>query len=80
MPAKSKAQQRFFGAVHRTQKGKRAPSKAVANAAKSIGKGAVKDFASTKHIGLPEKKPKKKKYKKAASTAFWTGVASTYRS
>lgn len=61
MPAKSKAQQRFFGMVHAVQKGDmKAPSKEVADAAKSISKGDAKDFAETKQKGLPEKKEEKK--------------------
>lgn len=56
MPAKSKAQQRFMGMVHAYQKGelKDAP-KSVKKAAKSMTKKAAKDFAETKHKGLPEK-------------------------
>jgi hypothetical protein len=52
----SKAQQKFMGMVHATQKGEKAPSKDVAKVAKSMGKKDAKDFASTKHKGLPEKK------------------------
>lgn len=53
----SKAQQRFFGMVRATQKGEmKAPSSEVAKAASSMKKGDVKDFAKTKHKGLPEKK------------------------
>ena len=51
--AKSKAQQKFMGMVHATQKGEKAPSKAVAKAAKGMSKKAAKDYASTKHKGLP---------------------------
>ena len=54
--AVSKAQQKFMGMVHATQKGEKAPSKEVAKAAKGMSKKAAKDFASTKHKGLPEKK------------------------
>ncbi len=57
--AVSKAQQRFMGMVHAAQKGKKPASKEVAKAAKGMGKKDAKDFASTKHKGLPEKKPKK---------------------
>ena len=52
--AVSKKQQRFMGMVHATQKGEKAPSAAVAKVAKSMGKKDAKDFASTKHKGLPE--------------------------
>ena len=57
MPAVSKAQQRFMGMVHATQKGDmEAPSKEVEKAADSMSKKSAKDFASTKHKGLPDKK------------------------
>ena len=54
--AVSKAQQKFMGMVHATQKGEKAPSKDVAKVAKEMDKKDAKDFASTKHKGLPEKK------------------------
>jgi hypothetical protein len=57
--AKSKAQQRFMGMVHATQKGEPAPSKEVAKVAKSMPKKAAKDYASTKHKGKPEHVKKK---------------------
>ena len=57
MPAVSKAQQRFMGMVHAVKKGEMAaPSPEVAQAASSMNKKDAKDFASTKHKGLPEKK------------------------
>ena len=60
MPALSKKQQRFFGIVRAIQKGEMAPTTPeTAKAAKDMKKGDVKDFASTKHKGLPEKKVKK---------------------
>ena len=54
--AVSKSQQKFFGMVRAVQKGdmKQAPSPEVAKAAKTMSKKDVKDFASTKHKGLPE--------------------------
>lgn len=56
MPAKSKAQQRFMGMVHATQKGDMdSPSAEVSKAADSISDKDAKDFASTKHKGLPNK-------------------------
>ena len=59
MPAVSKAQQRFMGMVHAVKKGEMAaPSPEVAQAAASMKKKDAKDFASTKHKGLPEKKKK----------------------
>lgn len=57
MPAVSKAQQRFMGMVHAVKKGEMsAPSPEVAKAAASMTKKDAKDFASTKHKRLPEKK------------------------
>jgi hypothetical protein len=56
MPAKSIKQQRFMGMVRRAQKTGQAASPEVAEVAASMKKKAVKDFASTKHKGLPMKK------------------------
>jgi hypothetical protein len=57
MPAQSKAQQRFMGMVHAVQKGDmEAPSKEVDKAADSMSKKDAKDYASTSHKGLPNKK------------------------
>jgi ABC-type transporter MlaC component len=57
MPAVSKAQQRFMGMVHAVQKGDMgAPSKEVEKAADSMTDKDAKDFASTSHKGLPNKK------------------------
>ena len=54
MPAVSKAQQRFMGMVHAAQKGDMEnPSKEVQKAADSMSDKDAKDFASTKHKGLP---------------------------
>jgi len=56
MPAKSKAQQRFFGMVDAYKKGDlKNASKEVKDAAKGMTKKEVKKFASTKRKGLPEK-------------------------
>lgn len=52
--AVSKAQQKFMGMVHAAQKGGKPASKEVAKVAKSMGKKDAKDFASTKHKGLPQ--------------------------
>jgi hypothetical protein len=55
MPAQSKAQQRFMGMVHAAQKGDMEnPSPEVAKAADSMSDKDAKDFASTKHKGLPD--------------------------
>ena len=51
--AVSKAQQKFMGMVHATQKGEKAASPEVAKAAKGMSKKSAKDYASTKHKGLP---------------------------
>jgi len=59
MPAKSKAQQRFFGMVHALQKGDAKPSdysKEVQKVAKDMPKKAAKDYASTDTKNLPDKK------------------------
>jgi hypothetical protein len=57
MPAQSKAQQLFMGMVHAVQKGDmEAPSKEVDKAADSMSKKDAKDYASTSHKGLPNKK------------------------
>ena len=56
MPAVSKAQQRFMGMVHATQKGDMEnPSPEVEKAADSMSDTDAKDFASTSHKGLPDK-------------------------
>jgi len=54
--AVSKKQQRFFGMVRAAQKGEGAASPEVAKVASEISKKDAKDFAKTKHKGLPEKK------------------------
>ena len=57
MPAVSKKQQRFFGIVRAIQKGEMTPTTPeTAKAAADMKKSDVKDFASTKHKKLPEKK------------------------
>jgi hypothetical protein len=56
MPAVSKAQQRFMGMVHAAQKGETPASADVAKVAADMDKKSAKDFASTKHKGLPDKK------------------------
>jgi len=55
MPAVSKAQQKFMGMVHAAQKGDmKNPSPEVEKAADSMSDKSAKDFASTKHKGLPD--------------------------
>ena len=51
--AKSTAQQKFMGMVHAAQKGEKPASKEVAKVAKDMPKKAAKDYAATKHKGLP---------------------------
>ena len=51
--AVSKAQQKFMGMVHAAQKGEKPASKEVAKVAKGMSKKAAKDYAATKHKGLP---------------------------
>ena len=60
MPAVSKAQQKFFGIVRAIQKVRwhRLLLKLLRQLA-DMKKSDVKDFASTKHKGLPDKKVKK---------------------
>ncbi len=59
--AVSKAQQKFFGMAHAMQKGEKikGASKDLKDVAKSMTKGDVKDFAKTKHKGLPQHVSKK---------------------
>ena len=54
--AVSKKQQRFFGMVRAVQKGRANIGGEVAKAAASMKEKDVKDFASTKHKNLPDKK------------------------
>lgn len=54
--AVSKAQQKFMGMVHAAQKGEKPASKEVAKVAKGMSKKAAKDYAATKHKGLPAHK------------------------
>jgi len=55
MPSVSKAQQRFMGMVHAAQQGDMEnPSTEVLKAADSMSDKDAKDFASTKHKGLPD--------------------------
>ena len=52
--AVSQAQQKFMGMVHAAQKGSKAASPEVAKVAKTMGKKDARDFAATKHAGLPQ--------------------------
>jgi hypothetical protein len=51
--AKSKAQQKFMGMVYAAKKGEKPASKEVAKVAKGMSKSDAKDYAATKHKGLP---------------------------
>ena len=67
----SKKQQRFFGIVRAIQKGDLAPTTPeTAKAANDMKKSDVKDFASTKHKGLPEKKVTKEELKLNRKISF----------
>ena len=57
--AKSKSQQRFFGMVTKCREEGDCASPEIEKAAKSMKKSDVKDFAKTKHDGLPNKVEKK---------------------
>jgi hypothetical protein len=54
--AVSKQQQKFMGMVYAAKKGEKPASKEVAKVAAGMSKKAAKDFAKTKHKGLPKKK------------------------
>ena len=81
--AKSKSQQRFFGMVRATQKGEmEAGSSEVSKAAASMSKSDVKDFAKTKHKGLPEKKVKKESFEAGVQKArrdYRSGTLLTFK-
>jgi hypothetical protein len=55
--AVSQQQQKFMGMVHAMQKGEKikGASKELKKAAKEMPKKAAKDYAATKHAGLPKK-------------------------
>jgi hypothetical protein len=70
MPAKSKKQQQFMGMVRAAQKGElENPSEEVTEAAEEMSEQAVKEFAETKHEGLPAQK-------EAAYVGYSTGYMS----
>ena len=73
MPALSKKQQKFMGIVRSIQKGEQPASKFNKDAqdvAKDMKKKDVKDFASTKHKGLPMKKEILGKLKEMKAKGF----------
>jgi hypothetical protein len=59
MPSKSKSQQRFFGLVRKCQKTGECLSPKIKKVADNINKKDAKDFAKTKHKGLPNKRKRK---------------------
>ena len=62
MPAVSNSPQRFMGLVRAVQKGQaEAPSESIARAASQMTTKQVRDFAATKHKGLPKKKQDQKR-------------------
>lgn len=60
MPAKSKAQQRAFGAALACKRGKGPCKGPSAKMAKGMSESKLKEFAGTKRKGLPARKRKKK--------------------
>lgn len=69
--AGSKKQQQFFGIVRAMQKGDIPKSGEAGKVATDMKKSDVKDFAKTKHKGLPTKKKKKKKTNEAQEIGKW---------
>jgi hypothetical protein len=59
MPSKSKSQQRFFGLVRKCQKTGKCLSPKIKKVADNISQKDAKDFAKTKHKGLPNKRKRK---------------------
>jgi hypothetical protein len=53
--AKSKAQQKFMGMVYAAKKGEKPASVEIGDVAKGMSKKSAKDYASTKHKGLPQR-------------------------
>jgi len=75
MPSRSKSQQRLFGMVHACQKTGKCASPEVEKLAGEIGKKDAKDFAKTKHKGLPNKVKKKRRKKKAENKGAFMSFA-----
>lgn len=71
--AKSVRQQRLFGMVRAVQKGEMSPpSSQVAEMAGSMSRRAVKDYAETKHKGLPVKEKSAQSMTKVAAARLIT--------
>ena len=83
MPARSKAQQRFFGMVRAAQKGQMEnPSPEIQKAASSMSQKDAKKYAKTKHKGLPEKKVKKESFEGGVAKArrdYRSGTLLTFK-
>jgi hypothetical protein len=71
----SKKQQEFFGVVRAMQKGKLPKKGKAGEAADEMSKKDVKDFASTKHKGLPKRKETKEGYFDAVSNAYYKNMS-----
>jgi len=69
--AVSKKQQQFFGIVRAMQKGDMPKDGEAGKVAKDMKKSDVKDFASTKHNGLPKKKKKKESIGESQQLNEW---------
>lgn len=61
MPSKSRKQQRFMGMLYNCKETGDCPDKDIKNKSKKIKKEDLRDFAGTKHKGLPEKTKRRKK-------------------
>ena len=71
MPSKSKSQQRFWGMVYDCKENGNCPDEKIKDVAKSVKKKVVREYAETKHKGLPDKvKKKKKKSKKKSKSSI----------
>jgi hypothetical protein len=73
--AVSQKQQEFFGVVRAIQKGKLPKKGKAGEAADEMSKKDVKDFASTKHKGLPKRKETKEGYFDAVSNAYYKNMS-----
>jgi hypothetical protein len=71
----SQKQQEFFGVVRAMQKGKLPKKGKAGESADEMSKKDVKDFASTKHKGLPKRKETKEGYFDAVSNAYYKNMS-----
>ncbi len=70
--AKSRAQQRLMGAVLNAKRTGEASTPEVAKLALTMKTSDVKDFASTKHKNLPEKKKPKEEVSEGSEHTQWS--------